>query len=1353
MTRTDFHRPARTFPPSVPEQQVSLAAAPQKAPQNQAQTWLYMLLPLLSSVSMAAYMVTFGRPWMIILGIGFVVVSVGVMVMVRMQTKNAGRRTQFRQRGRYFEYLGDIRRQARESAAAQRAVSAFVHPSPQRLWAIATTGPRRVWERRPADADFMKLRLGIGRGTPALRIALSKHSDPTTEHDTEAHRRAEKLARDFETVGLQPAWVDLANTGVLTLLGSEERTEELAGALLMQLAVLHAPDDVQIAALAASESRSWSWAKWLPHARQPGRGDSVPMVAASMDGLADLLQSHVDRVREERTERAGSLGMRREARASRHLVVVLDGFRPGADWARSPLVADLLAEAGPESGIHVVCVVAKESEEPSRVDARARVDAAGGLSLETRYPALVQAAQDAVADECPPRLGEQTARALAPLRLSGEQEQVLARTVALPEMLGVTDLGSFAPTALWRAPDDEALLRLPIGFTGDGAPLVLDLKESALGGIGPHGLVVGATGSGKSELLRTLVTGLTMTHAPEHLSFVLVDFKGGATFAGVTELPHVAGLITNLADDLALVDRVRTALQGEQQRRQQMLRRAGNVDSVREYQILQASGGTDVDGRPLEPMPFLMIVVDEFGELLAQRPDFIELFVQIGRVGRSLGMHLLLATQRLDEGRLRGLESHLSYRVCLRTFSAQESRAVIGTPDAYRLPSIPGSAYLKVDESVYERFRVAHISGAYNETDDHEPEPGPPPAPLPFDLRTAEDAQAEEVDEAEPSANLPRPLPGRRTEMQVAVEQVRAHGNPVHQVWLPPLPTAVELDSMLGPVGADDERGFHSRMWPQGGGLSFPVGVVDLPARQEQRAMLLDLSGQQGHLILVGAPQSGKSTLLRSLMVSAMLTHTPDELHFLGIDFGGGSLMGLERAPHVSGITTRHDEARTRRALSVVRQLVNDRERLFQELRIDSAADFRRLRDEGALPAGVNAADVVLVVDNWAGLRSAMEEAEEVVPDIAVRGLNVGVHLVLAANRWAELRANLRDTITGRLELRLAEPAESEINRPLAKQLRAFVAGRGLVAPGSFFQAALPRLDGTSSTDNLSKAQETVIDELVAGWKGAVAPQLRVLSELITPQELDEACSALPGGTEQLPAGAVPIGLRESDLQPALLDLETDGPHFLVYGDSGSGKTAFLRSWMRATAKRRSAWDVRFIVVDYRRGLLGAVPDDYVGAAAGDPDTAAVYVEQVVEKLKERMPPPGITPRELKQRDWWSGPELYLVVDDYDLVASGGGNGRGPLAAVGDYVTQAAEIGFHVVLARRNGGLGRSLADPVAGRIRELGSGGLILSGDPREGAVLQDQRARRLPPGRGIVVSRSSGSSLVQTVHDTADD
>jgi DNA segregation ATPase FtsK/SpoIIIE, S-DNA-T family len=447
-------------------------------------------------------------------------------------------------------------------------------------------------------------------------------------------------------------------------------------------------------------------------------------------------------------------------------------------------------------------------------------------------------------------------------------------------------------------------------------------------------------------------------------------------------------------------------------------------------------------------------------------------------------------------------------------------------------------------------------------------------------------------------------------------------------------------------------------------------------------------------------------------------------------------------------VATRHDEARTRRALALVRQMIEERERLFQKLRIDSATAFRGLREAKDLPDGVNAADIVLVIDNWAGLRSVLEASDAVVMDVATRGLGVGVHLMITANRWMEIRTNLRDNITGRIELRLNEPGESEISRPAARQLRGHQPGRGVVAPGNIFQTALPRLDGVSSSDNLGKAQDQIVTDLVTCWNGPVAPPIRALPEHISPAELDQACAAaFDETTAPLPSGAVPIGLRETDLAPAVVNLQSDDPHFLVLGDSSSGKSSFLRSWMRGLAARRSAWEVRFIVIDYRRSLLDAVPEDYVGARAGDAQLAATYIQQVAQKLQERLPPADITAKQLRERNWWSGPELYVVIDDHDLVA-GGPAARGLLAPLLDYLTQASDIGLHVVLARRAGGLSRALmSDPVLGRLKEIGSGGLILSGDPREGVLLGDQRAARQVPGRGFLVSRRHGSSVVQTV------
>ncbi|GAA1227485.1 type VII secretion protein EccC [Kitasatospora nipponensis] len=1334
MSRIVFHRPARVLPPQLPTEPVVLAAPPQPPGKDSNASWVMLLMPLLSSISMAGYMIVAGKKMLILLGIAFVLLSIGVTVGVRMQLRGTQRKARTRARDRYLEHLIEVRRTARQVAADQRVVSAWQHPSPHRLRAIAVRR-RRVWERRVTDPDFLRVRIGVGHAPLTTPIRLAGRNDPTVEYDLRARTAAEQLIASMSAVGRQPAVIDLARAGVVSVLGPAELARALARAVLCQLAVGHAPDDLAIAVVTGGED--WNWAKWLPHTHEPeavGEAGVVPLVAEDFEGLADHLQARLTTARHQQSARRGPLAAPGGADTRRRLVVFLDRYDPRTAWARSAVATQLLEAAGPGTAITVVCVVERESDEPTRADLRVRVAADGALAVEGRRADQGAQVGDAVADRPEPELCEAIARALAPLRLSAEGEEILAQTVSLPALLGVADLETFEPQDQWVAPDQEAVLRVPIGFDGEGRPLLLDLKEAAQGGMGPHGLVVGATGSGKSELLRTLVSGLTTTHAPDLLSLVLIDFKGGATFAGVTELPHVAGLITNLVDDLALVDRVRDALVGEQQRRQRMLRDAGNLDSVREYQLRRAAGHPGPDGKPLEALPYLLIVVDEFGELLNGRPDFIELFGQIGRVGRSLGMHLLLASQRLEEGRLRGLDANLSYRICLRTFSAAESRTVIGTPDAYRLPPIPGSAYLKVAESLYERFRVAHVSGPHLSADQRRAELGSTtPTVAEFALRVAADPDAEPALPA--GTQRPRPLLAGPTEMQVLVERLCRSGQSVHQVWLPPLPGALPLDSLTGPVALQPGHGLTAEWWPRRGELSVPVGVLDIPLRQRQQPLVPDFGREHGHLALVGAPQSGKSVFLRSLLLSATLTHTPDQLQFLCLDFGGGSLLPFEAAPHVSGVAGRHDGQRVRRALAEVAQLIGERERFFRESGIDAVAEFRRRREAGELAPGTRAADLFLLVDGWGAARAEVEGIDEALLDIAGRGLGVGVHLVLTANRWADLRMALRDAFSARLELRLNDPADSELDRRAARRLVGAGAGRGLSPQGLEFQVALPRLDGREGTEGLAEAQQEAIAKIAAGWTGTPAPAIRMLPARLTPAELPAPVTPLPAG----PA----IGIGEDDLAAVHLDLDGDEPHLLVYGDSGAGKSSFLRMWMAQLAARRPASEVRFVVFDYRRSLLGGVPEDHLGAYAGDSAAARAYVEQVTAKLAERLPPAEVTQRQLRERSWWSGPEFYLVVDDYDLV---GGGRQSPLAPLADYLPQAREIGLHLVAARRVADSSRTqLTEPLLGRARELGAAGLLLSGDPREGALVGGERASVRPPGRGLLVRRSHPATVVQ--------
>jgi S-DNA-T family DNA segregation ATPase FtsK/SpoIIIE len=650
-------------------------------------------------------------------------------------------------------------------------------------------------------------------------------------------------------------------------------------------------------------------------------------------------------------------------------------------------------------------------------------------------------------------------------------------------------------------------------------PVILDIKEPAMGGMGPHGLVVGATGSGKSELLRALTTGLAVTHPPELLSMVLIDFKGGATFAGMADLPQVAGVITNLQDDLALVDRVHDALMGEQLRRQEMLRRAGNLDSIREYHRLKAAGAA------LEPMPFLLVIVDEFGELLSSRPDFIDLFVAIGRVGRSLGMHLLLASQRLEEGRLRGLESHLSYRIALRVFNSIESRTVIGTPDAYLLPPVPGSAYLKIDAEAPRRFRVASVSTPHD----------PPAAPVTahsapsielFTGRSAPEASAAGVAPAVPDDDAG--VAGRTT-VQVVVERLRGAAPRVHQVWLPPLERTLPLGVLLSPVQDDPERGVAAVGWPGTGQLCVPLGLEDRPREQAKTVVVADFAGEAGHLAVVGAPRTGKSTLLRTLVLAFALTHTPVEVQFYAIDFGGGGLQVLEGLPHVGTVCARFDLERARRVIGELSSLIDRRERFFRGAGIDSMATFRALRHTDA-PQKELFGDVFLLIDNWAAVRQELEDLEPALLDIGTRGLGYGVHLVITANRWMEVHSAVRDSIAGRLELRLNEPLDSEIDRRLAAHVPMGVPGRGLTRAALLFQAALPRVDGQPTADGLQPALDGLVRGIAQGWSGPVAPPARVL-----PRQLPAGSLPAPGADAR---PGVPVGVSEPALELVTLDLQ-----------------------------------------------------------------------------------------------------------------------------------------------------------------------------------------------------------------------
>jgi S-DNA-T family DNA segregation ATPase FtsK/SpoIIIE len=412
-------------------------------------------------------------------------------------------------------------------------------------------------------------------------------------------------------------------------------------------------------------------------------------------------------------------------------------------------------------------------------------------------------------------------------------------------------------------------------------------------------------------------------------------------------------------------------------------------------------------------------------------------------------------------------------------------------------------------------------------------------------------------------------------------------------------------------------------------------------------------------------------------------------------------------------------------------QLLQQRETQFADWGVDGVASYRRMKRDGRLPDEL-LGDVFLVVDGWGTVRTDFEELEPQLTELAGRGLGFGIHVVAAATRWLEVRPAIRDLFGTKVELRLGEPADSVINRRAAVNVPESP-GHGLTPEGLHFLGALPRIDGHSSVEDLTIGQTALVAAVRDCWPGQPTPPVRLLPDQL-PYE------ALP----QRPhsgRGAFTIGLSEADLSPVALDFDAE-PHALLFGDVECGKSSFLRGLARSVATAYDPSQARLMIVDYRRSLLGVASPEHLLGYGTSAQVTQGLIDQVVAVMKERLPGPDVTPEQLRTRSWWRGPQLFVLVDDYDLVASAQPN---PLMPLLDFLAQGRDIGLHLVLARRAGGAARAVFDPVIARIRELASPGILMSGPREEGALFGQVKPRPLPPGRAQLITRREGNRLVQ--------
>ncbi|MBX0330382.1 cell division protein FtsK, partial [Oscillochloris sp. ZM17-4] len=769
MRSQSFNRPPRVRPRWAAEE-IALPTPP-APPASQRADHLTMAMPLVGAGLMASVAVAGGGSWLFALPTG-AMAGIGLLAALRSERATSRRgAAEHAARLAFFEdQLDAARSRLRRLYEQERAARLHLAPDPAELAAIVGVGSRaapdpRLWERRPADDDFLALRVGCGDLPAACSVTL-----PQPAADSPVDLRLPRLAAEYATLRQVPICIPLAQLGSLGVAGPRPHALALLQAMIWQAAALHAPADLRVALVSPAAPGDWEWLRWLPHSvpltNEPAH--SQRMCATDQPAAARLMSDILDQL-----SRRRELSDRQEPAPAPlpRLLLIIDG----ADVAGGYPAAAEIMRHGPALGMAAIVLAGAWPQIPEACAAMLDVGPAGARWVRAGEPwPQGQFAPDRADTPASDRL----ARRMAGIRLQeGGGSQDVPRSVRLFDLLGLRGEADLSPPRYWAEPPAGAWRGdVPIGAVAEGTPICLDLNESRHG---PHGIIAGATGAGKSVLLQSIIAALAVTHGPDRLQLLLIDFKGGAALSMFAGLPHVAGLVTDLEGRLA--ERAMIAIKSELRRRKALLKataaEAGSkVENVGDYRALAAERG-------LPPLPNLLIVVDEFDEMARSYQEFVAELVRVVKQGRSLGVHLLVATQQPARAVSDEIRSQLKYFIALRLGGSEDSREMILKPDAAFLPTdVPGRAYFRAGTDL-RLFQVALVTGAHRS--------GPESA-APRVSFVSGDRERPILLGAPTGDGAPQP---RETDLDVLVRALGSQGDVGRQppIWQSPLPARLTL--------------------------------------------------------------------------------------------------------------------------------------------------------------------------------------------------------------------------------------------------------------------------------------------------------------------------------------------------------------------------------------------------------------------------------------------------------------------------------------------------------------------------------------------------------------------------------
>ena len=1063
-----------------------------------------------------------------------------VMLFANYISEKRGGAKNYKQRlEEYHEKLELAQTRLSEYTTSEQARLRTEMPDAADTYMTAVLPGARLWERRRLDEDFLALRVGTSDEPTTISITGEKPETLPVLHAV-------------------PVGFSITESGIVGIAGPDDRADALLRWAIAQIATYHAPRDLSLSFLTSRGGPEWSWISWLPHARSDDPDGPLAMIGNDADSLTSQV-AWLNAVIKAR--RDASKNQRSSADSFPAHVVVLHGYR----GLRSVAGLNQVLEDGPAVGVFALCVDEHQRSLPERCDATLQVDPVDPNRAALRRSGH-RAVPDLLLDSVTVRWTDEIARSLACLRDIGGAEDGLT----LPDSARLLDVLALDPPTAekvrshWIMQPSSTEMVLGVGLDG---PFSLDLRTD-----GPHGLIAGMTGSGKTELLQTMIASLAVANRPDAINFVLVDYKGDSAFKDCVKLPHTVGKVNDL--DPHLVVRALESLKAELKYREHFLAEAGTKD-IEDYQALQAKE----PDRP--PLPRLMLVIDEFAQLSKDLPNFVSGLVSIAQLGRSLGIHLLLATQRPSGVVSAEIRANTNMRIALRVADAADSTDVLDTQEASRIAkSTPGRAYARLGAGALQAFQSGRVGGR---------RPGAVAVDLPPPFVSRVSWRSLGYVSAKPPRRKETEVAGTDLSELVAAiveaaetEQIPGQRSP----WLPALPLVLQW--------SDEVHGESTR----GRIPAFPFGRRDVPDQQRQIVADLDLE-RDGHLLVVGSSGSGRSQLLRTIAASVAQLADPSDVHLYGIDCGNGALNVLTSLPHTGTVVSRSEGQRASRLLARIGEELDRRQQILSSEGFGDVSEQRRVSAE-PLP------HLVVMLDRWEGFTATLgnvDSLNDVVMRILREGASLGVHAIITGDRSLAYNSRVSSMTENKLTMRLAERDDYGLVGLRAKDMPDTVPpGRAFNRSGNETQVYL--LDADLGGQAQAAALRDIGERAAERIGEVLVPPFRV-DALPARIDAEAALALVPAGA---PRPHIVAGVGGDELTAFAID-HTRGNAFIVAGPGRSGRSSVLVGMAHTAIATGAA----VIVMAPRPSPLRDLDGPDVLAVITDPATPAATYDELVE--------------------------------------------------------------------------------------------------------------------------------------------